>query len=130
MAHRAELAALLAAHVRRRPTREWLQALDAAGIPAGPIRSIGEMAADPQTLAREMVVELDHPVAGRTRTLGAPVKFGAHPGQHPAPGADLRPAHARDPAGARVQRRRDRGAGGRRGDPARRVKAAGRALRP
>jgi len=44
--------ALLAEHLRARPTRDWLRDLDAAGIPAGPIQSIAEMAADPQTLAR------------------------------------------------------------------------------
>ncbi|MBX3603996.1 MAG: CoA transferase [Piscinibacter sp.] len=87
MVHRDELAALLAAHLRERDTADWLRELDAAGIPAGPIRSIGEMAADPQTLAREMVVELEHPVAGRTRALGVPVKFSATPGsvRRPAP---------------------------------------------
>ncbi len=87
MAHRVALTQLLGEHLRQRPTREWLQALDAAGIPAGPIQSIGEMAADPQTLARDMVVELAHPVAGRTRALGVPVKFSATPGniRRPAP---------------------------------------------
>ena len=87
MAHRDELARLLGEHLRERPTRDWLQALDNAGIPAGPIQSIGEMAADPQTLARDMVVELEHPVAGSTRALGVPVKFSATPGsvRRPAP---------------------------------------------
>jgi crotonobetainyl-CoA:carnitine CoA-transferase CaiB-like acyl-CoA transferase len=87
MAHRDELAALLGARLRLRSTRDWLRDLDAAGVPAGPIQSIGEMAADPQTRAREMVVELDHPVAGRTRALGVPVKFSATPGaiRRPAP---------------------------------------------
>lgn len=87
MAHRDELARLLGARLRLRTTAEWLTDLDAAGIPAGPIRSIAEMASDPQTLAREMVVELDHPVAGRTRALGVPVKLGTTPGavRLPAP---------------------------------------------
>ncbi len=87
MANRDSLAELLAAHLRERPTHEWLLALDAAGIPAGPIQSIAEMAADPQTLAREMVVELDHPVAGRTKALGLPLKFSETPGgiRRPAP---------------------------------------------
>ena len=80
MRHRDELAVLLGARLRQRKTGEWLAALDAAGVPAGPIQTIGEMAADPQTLAREMVVELDHPRAGRTRALGVPVKFSATPG--------------------------------------------------
>jgi crotonobetainyl-CoA:carnitine CoA-transferase CaiB-like acyl-CoA transferase len=45
------------------------------------------MAADPQTLARKMVVELDHPRAGATRTLGLPIKLSATPGKvaRPAP---------------------------------------------
>lgn len=87
MRNRAELARLLGEHIRTRATHDWLQALHAADIPAGPILSIGEMASDPQTLAREMVVELDHPVAGRTRALGLPVKFSATPGgiRRPAP---------------------------------------------
>jgi crotonobetainyl-CoA:carnitine CoA-transferase CaiB-like acyl-CoA transferase len=87
MAHREELAGLLGAHLRTRRTAEWLPLLDAAGIPAGPIQSIGEMAADPQTLAREMVVDLQHPVAGPTKALGLPIKLGATPGgiRRPAP---------------------------------------------
>ncbi len=54
---------------------------------AGPIQSIAEMASDPQALAREMVVELDHPVAGHTRARGVPVKLGTTPGRvrRPAP---------------------------------------------
>lgn len=87
MTHRDALVALLSEHLRLRPTRDWLRDLDAAGIPAGPIRGIGEMASDPQTLARQMVVPLDHPVAGRTHALGLPVKFSATPGgiRCPAP---------------------------------------------
>jgi crotonobetainyl-CoA:carnitine CoA-transferase CaiB-like acyl-CoA transferase len=87
MAHRDELASLLSDRLRARSTAAWLVELDAAGIPAGPIQSIAEMASDPQTLAREMVVELDHPVAGRTRALGVPVKLGTTPGgvRRPAP---------------------------------------------
>ena len=66
---------------------ELLAALDAAGVPCGPINSIADLASDPQTLAREMVVELDHPKAGRTRALGLPVKLSATPGgvRRPAP---------------------------------------------
>jgi crotonobetainyl-CoA:carnitine CoA-transferase CaiB-like acyl-CoA transferase len=45
------------------------------------------MATDPQTLAREMVVELQHPVAGATQALGLPIKLGRTPGgvRRPAP---------------------------------------------
>ena len=87
MAHREALTELLGEHLRTQPTSHWLQAFDAAGIPAGPIQTIAQMAADPQTLAREMVVDLDHPVAGRTQALGVPVKLSATPGsvRRPAP---------------------------------------------
>ncbi|MCW5642042.1 MAG: CoA transferase [Rhodoferax sp.] len=87
MRNRDELARLLGAHLRERPTAAWLRALDEAGIPAGPIQTIGQMAVDPQTRARDMVVALDHPVAGRTQALGVPVKFSATPGniRRPAP---------------------------------------------
>jgi len=66
---------------------DLLAALEAAGVPCGPINSIAELASDPQALAREMVVELDHPAAGRTRALGLPVKLSATPGgvRRPAP---------------------------------------------
>lgn len=87
MANREALVALLGERLRQRGTAEWLVALDAAGIPAGPINDIAQMAADPQTLAREMVVTLEHPLAGRTRALGLPIKFSDTPGgiRRPAP---------------------------------------------
>ncbi len=87
MANREELARLLGDHLKQRSTADWLKDLDAAGIPAGPINDIAAMAADPQTLAREMVVELDHPRAGRTHALGLPIKFSETPGKvvTPAP---------------------------------------------
>lgn len=49
--------------------------------------TVQQMAADPQVIAREMIVETDHAVAGPTRALGLPVKFSATPGgvRYPAP---------------------------------------------
>ncbi len=80
MAHRMELAARLAEQFRTRNSAAWLAALDAAGVPAGPVRSIAEMQADPQALARGMVTEVAHSRLGRVRTLGAPVQFSETPG--------------------------------------------------
>jgi crotonobetainyl-CoA:carnitine CoA-transferase CaiB-like acyl-CoA transferase len=48
-------------------------------VPVGPINRIGDMLADPQVAARDMVVEVDHPKAGRTKALGMPVKFSDTP---------------------------------------------------
>ncbi len=81
------LTAILSACLKKRSTREWLADLDAAGIPAGPINKVGDMLADPQVIARDMVVELEHPRAGRTKAIGLPVKFSATPGgiRRPAP---------------------------------------------
>jgi crotonobetainyl-CoA:carnitine CoA-transferase CaiB-like acyl-CoA transferase len=75
MRHRDELAALIGERLRERPSAEWIAAFEAAGVPVGPVNTIGDMLADPQVAAREMVIEVDHPRAGRTRALGMPVKF-------------------------------------------------------
>jgi len=53
--------------------------MEQAGLPAGPVLDILEMQADPQARAREMIVEVDHPTAGRVKTLGHPVKFSETP---------------------------------------------------
>jgi crotonobetainyl-CoA:carnitine CoA-transferase CaiB-like acyl-CoA transferase len=81
------LEAALTPLFKRRTTAEWLERLEAAGVPAGPVLDIAEMHADPQTLAREMVVETTHPMAGRVKTIGLPVKFSETPGsvRQPAP---------------------------------------------
>jgi crotonobetainyl-CoA:carnitine CoA-transferase CaiB-like acyl-CoA transferase len=64
-----------------RDAADWLAAFERAGVPAGPVHSIGEALSHPQTLARGMVVELEHPVAGTTQALGPPVKLSATPAE-------------------------------------------------
>ncbi len=66
---------------------EWLTLLDAAGVPAGPVNSLGEALTHPQTLARGMVVDLEHPQAGPTKALGCPIHLSATPPRidRPAP---------------------------------------------
>ncbi|MFN3566950.1 MAG: CaiB/BaiF CoA transferase family protein [Burkholderiaceae bacterium] len=62
-----------------RTRAEWIEAFDAAGVPVGPVHSIGEALSHPQTLARGMVVDLNHPQAGPTRALGCPLHFSETP---------------------------------------------------
>ena len=78
---------LLNARFRQRTTAEWLERLEAAGIPSGPVLSIRDMLKHPQTRARDMVVAVDHPIAGRVETIGVPAKFSATPTEvsRPAP---------------------------------------------
>lgn len=80
MAHRAELIKELETVFMTRSTDEWVQLLNDAGIPAGPILEVGQMHEDEQALSRDMVTEVNHPVAGIVKTLGAPVKFHGTPG--------------------------------------------------
>src|SRR6202521_1070642 len=65
---------------RCRSSAEWLHRLEDAGVPAGPVLDVNQMHADPQTLAREMIVETTHPKAGQVRTIGLPIKFSDTPG--------------------------------------------------
>jgi crotonobetainyl-CoA:carnitine CoA-transferase CaiB-like acyl-CoA transferase len=70
-----------------RTKSEWMAAFDTAGVPVGPVHTIGEALEHPQTIARDMVVELDHPEAGATKALGCPVHFSRTPTRitRPAP---------------------------------------------
>jgi len=66
---------------------QWFEILDAAGVPAGPVNDMGEALSHPQVLAREMVVEVEHPVNGRYKALGCPVHLSKTPAtvDRPAP---------------------------------------------
>ena len=80
VAHNDELVALLAVKIAEQPSVFWLTELEKLGIPAGPVQHYDEVYTDPQILAREMVVETNHPVTGPFRTMGVPVKLSATPG--------------------------------------------------
>ena len=85
--NRAALAELLQARFTTAGTAAWLERLEAAGVPAGPILDYGQVFADPHVRHREMAVEVEHPRAGRSRVLGIPVKLSSTPGsiRRPAP---------------------------------------------
>jgi crotonobetainyl-CoA:carnitine CoA-transferase CaiB-like acyl-CoA transferase len=74
-AARVELALEIERRLARRTTGEWLERMEAAGIPAGPILDLGLALNDPLALEREMRMEVEHPVAGRIGQVGAPWKL-------------------------------------------------------
>lgn len=81
------LEASIEAVTTTRGTAEWIEVLDAAGVPCGPVLTYDQALADPHVQAREMIAEMDHPIMGTVRTLGQPAKFSrsrSRPGR-PAP---------------------------------------------
>ena len=80
MANRPALEATLGETLKTQPMAHWLSILEAAGVPCGPIYDISQVYADPQVIARDMVVEVEHPTAGTIRNVGIPVKFSETPG--------------------------------------------------
>ena len=81
------LVEILQQRLREEPTAYWFERLDAEGVPVGPVMDHGQVFNDPQMQARDMIVEVDHPTAGRGKTLGVNVKLSDTPGEvrRPAP---------------------------------------------
>jgi CoA:oxalate CoA-transferase len=73
----AELESALAAG----DVEDWVERINAAGVPCGPVLDVAQVFADPQVLARRMLVELPHPEVGTFRTTGLPVKLSHSPGR-------------------------------------------------
>lgn len=89
MRHVAVLAAAMEQVLAKRDSAAWIEAFDAAGVPVGPVHSIGEALSHPQVLAREQVVEVEDKVAGRLKALGLPIRFSETPGKVTAPAPAL-----------------------------------------
>lgn len=77
--HRTDLAAKIEAITVAKPRSDWLALFDANNIPCGPINDYAEVFQDPQVLAREMVVDVEHPTLGSIKALGSPIKMSATP---------------------------------------------------
>jgi crotonobetainyl-CoA:carnitine CoA-transferase CaiB-like acyl-CoA transferase len=95
MANLKQLEAELSERFRTKPSGHWLAALEEKGVPCGPVYDTLQALADPQTLAREMVVEVEHSTLGPVKTVGLPVKFSHTPGKVRT-GAPLYGEHTRD----------------------------------
>ncbi|HUQ76375.1 MAG TPA: CaiB/BaiF CoA-transferase family protein [Burkholderiales bacterium] len=77
--NRAELTRLLGDVFRQRSTAQWVDLLEKAGVPNGPINDIAQVYEEPQVKARGIRVEMDHPVAGKLPTVASPMRFSATP---------------------------------------------------
>jgi len=94
-ANEAALVALISAVLVENTSDYWIDKLESAGVPAGPINNVAEALRHPQTLARDMLVELEHPLAGPMRALGFPIKFSRSPAAITRP-APLLGEHSRE----------------------------------
>ena len=80
VANNAVLIGLIEAEVKKQPKAHWLEAMEKAGIPCGPVLHYDEVLTDPHILARDMYVPTEHPRAGTFKTLGVTVKLSETPG--------------------------------------------------
>ena len=87
MVNIADLTPIMEETFRTRSTSHWVEALERAGVPCGPIYDIEQVYADPQVRSRDMAAALEHPKAGAIRNIGVAVKLSDTPGsvRTPAP---------------------------------------------
>lgn len=71
---------ILAESMKEETTEQWQKILDDAGIPNGPINTVDKVIEHPQIKARDMIVEIDHPVSGKLKVPGIPIKLSHTPG--------------------------------------------------
>jgi crotonobetainyl-CoA:carnitine CoA-transferase CaiB-like acyl-CoA transferase len=77
--HRHELIPALQRHFSARSADVWIQRLLQANIPTAPVNSVADALHDPQTLARSLIVELEHPTLATVRSIANPIRFQAQP---------------------------------------------------
>ena len=70
-----ELVEILTIELSKKTSLEWLKIFDDNGFPCGPINSITDMFKDPQTIDRQMILEVDNKKAGKSKAIGMPIKF-------------------------------------------------------
>ena len=88
VANRERINAIVGGKLALGTTGHWVETLNAAGVPCGPVHAVADVFSDPQIVAQKMVMEVDHPGHGPVRMLGFPMKFAQHPCmvRRPAPG--------------------------------------------
>lgn len=83
--HVDDLTPILNEVIKEKTIADWMDILEDAGIPCAPINTIDKVVNDPQVLAREMIVEVEHPIAGHLKMPGVPVKMSTTPGSVDTP---------------------------------------------
>jgi crotonobetainyl-CoA:carnitine CoA-transferase CaiB-like acyl-CoA transferase len=87
--HRDAVNALVGERIRTGTVAHWIEHLNAAGVPCGRVADLRDVFSDPQVLAQEMVLEVEHPGHGPVRMTGFPVKFDATPCRLRLPAPEL-----------------------------------------
>lgn len=83
--NKAELIPILEKNFRERPGDEWLKLLEQEDIPCAPINTLSQLFKEEQVKINEMIIDIDHPTAGKIKTLGIPVKLSKTPGRVQSP---------------------------------------------
>ncbi|MFZ1910287.1 MAG: CaiB/BaiF CoA-transferase family protein [Burkholderiales bacterium] len=83
--NRTELTSILNDIFSGRTTREWTEALEAAGVPNGPINTLEQVFREPQAVARGLKIEIPHPLAGKVSLIRSPMRFSETPVEHNVP---------------------------------------------
>jgi crotonobetainyl-CoA:carnitine CoA-transferase CaiB-like acyl-CoA transferase len=83
--HRAALIPILESILLTRPAAAWIEALEEAGVPCGPINDLAQVFADPQVRHRGMRLELPHPLAGVVPLVASPIRLSGAPAPEVAP---------------------------------------------
>mgnify|MGYP000873791299 CR=1 FL=1 len=78
--NRSGLVSLLQQEFANKKASEWVEVLEESGVPSGAINDLSDVFADPQVVHRDMILEMDHPTAGRIKQTGLPIKFSGTPG--------------------------------------------------
>ena len=88
-ANHDQLHPILTEIMRRRTTNQWIEGLDALGVPCGPINTIDKVVNHPQILAREMIAKVTHDITGSVEVPGVPIKLSETPGEITGPAPAL-----------------------------------------
>jgi CoA:oxalate CoA-transferase len=77
--HAQEIGGIFGPLFEQKPKEHWIALLEDCGVPCGPVNDVREVVECPQVQAREMIIEMDHPKAGKIKMAGSPIKSSLTP---------------------------------------------------